>query len=153
VALVFVPHLPGTGAHGAVRWIGETPVVQLSIRGRRGRRADVVWFTLFHELGHVLLHGRQGPFIEFDGVKKDPAEKDADTFARDTLIPPAEFQSFRSTLPGGHVSERKVRTFAAAIRIDPGIVVGRLQHEGILPRTHLNQLRTRIQWSNEVSSR
>lgn len=150
VALVFVPHLPGTGAHGAVRWVRGRPVVQLSIRGRR---ADMVWFTFFHELGHVLRHSRQAAFIEIDGATQDDPEREADAFARDTLIPPSAFRRLEAQLLSRAVSEQMVRAFAADNGIDPGIVVGRLQHEGLLPRTHLNRLRTRLQRSRESSPR
>ncbi|MGH7535819.1 MAG: HigA family addiction module antitoxin, partial [Gemmatimonadales bacterium] len=56
VAWVLVPHLPGTGAHGATRWLSsDRALIQTSLRYGWD---DVFWFSLFHELGHLLLHGR-----------------------------------------------------------------------------------------------
>ena len=63
IAVVFVPHLPKTGANGATRWLGDKPIMQLSVRGPY---ADVFWFTVFHEMLHVLKHGRKEVFIEFE---------------------------------------------------------------------------------------
>lgn len=52
VGLVFVPSLPKT-VYGAVRWFDGKPLVQVS---DRGQDLATCWFTLFHELGHVVLH-------------------------------------------------------------------------------------------------
>jgi hypothetical protein len=35
--------------------------------------------------------------------------------------------------------------------IAPSIVVGRLQHDGHLPRSHLNDLRSRFAWAKASS--
>lgn len=141
VALVLVPHLPRTGAHGATRWFTTKAVVQMSLRYRWD---DIFWFSLFHEIGHVLLHGRGRVFIE--GLDGDQAELEgeADAFATDLLIPAAAWAAFVA-LPGP-CTRPAVRTFAAAQGIPPSIVVGRLQHEGRLPHSHLNDLRSRFVW-------
>ncbi|WP_226889680.1 hypothetical protein [Nostoc sp. MG11] len=39
-----------------------------------------------------------------------------------------------------------IERFAAEIGIAPGIVVGRLQHDGILPPSHCNDLKRRFEW-------
>lgn len=143
VAVVFVHELKHTGAHGVTRWLGKHPVMQLSIFYRW---YDIFWFTVFHEIGHILRHGRE-MFIELEGgAANDEAEEDADRFAADCLIPPREYSRFleRARRP---LSEHAVRTFADRVGVHPSIVVGRLQHEGQLPRTHLNPLRPRLRWS------
>lgn len=85
VALVVLPHLPKTYAHGATRWASpEKAIVQLSLRGSW---ADIFWFTLCHELGHVLCHGRRGVFIQWAKGGRDGREQEADAFASDLPIP------------------------------------------------------------------
>jgi HTH-type transcriptional regulator/antitoxin HigA len=136
VAFVLVPHLPKTYAHGATFWVQSAKaVVQMSTRGKY---SDIFWFSLFHEIGHVLLHGKRDVFIEEPDAVKDAKEIEADTFARDTLIPSGAYRLF---IERKEFSTQAVRQFAKQIGIAPGIVVGRLQHDGYLPRSHLNSLR------------
>lgn len=143
VAFVVVPHLPRTGAHGATRWIGDRAVMQVSIRYKW---ADVFWFTVFHEFAHILKHGRREVFVEYDHRPRDGAEREADTFASDTLIPPNDYSAFCRRVPAAQTSGAAVTGFARTLGIAPGIVVGRLQYDGILPHTRLNALRHRFEW-------
>jgi len=140
VALVIVPHFPGTKAHGATFWIGrDKAVLMLTIRGRW---ADIFWFSLFHELGHILLHNRRQTFIEDGNTPSDleEQEKEADAFAADQLIPPADYERF---VKHGDFYPNSIARFASKLGIDAGIVVGRLQHDGLLPPNWGNKLRTR----------
>ncbi len=88
IALAFVEDIPGARACGATWWSGQyRPVIALTARGGR---EDSVWFSLFHEIGHLLLHPRRVSFIQFDpaaGDDIDGKEKEANTFASETLIP------------------------------------------------------------------
>lgn len=140
VALVLVEHLPGTGAHGATRWLGEKAVLQVSVRYRW---ADIFWFTLFHEIGHLLLHGKRAMFIEFERDHDGESEAEANRFATDHLIPPNLYAGFCARLRG-IPTRATVEAFAEEVAVAPGIVVGRLQHDKRLPSTHLNDLRPRF---------
>jgi HTH-type transcriptional regulator/antitoxin HigA len=139
VALVFVPHLPRTHANGAVRWLDkDKALVQLSVLHRYD---DIFWFSLFHELAHPLLHGKREVFVERPDGRKDEKEQEADQFAADILIPPDAFERVRMLEP---YSRARVQAFAREIGVTASIVVGRLHHEGLLPHTHLNGLRTKL---------
>ncbi len=134
VVMVFCPHFPKTKAQGATFFVTPTKaVVMLSLRYTW---ADIFWFTLLHELAHILLHGDKGVILEDKSSTKQ--EREADAFARDTLIEPNDWSKF---LAGGTYSIGAIRRFASATGIAPGIVVGRLQHEGIIPTSHCNALR------------
>ncbi len=135
VAVVIVPELPKTGVYGATRWIGEKAVIQLSMRYKSN---DQLWFTFFHEAGHILKHGRKDVFIESNGPE-DEQEKEADVFAQNQLIPPGELRRFLAKWD--HRSLGPIKLFAERIGIAPGIVVGRLQHDGLLPKSHGNGLK------------
>jgi addiction module HigA family antidote len=145
VALVFVPELPKTGAHGATRWRGGKAVVQLSLRLRW---ADIFWFTLFHELAHILKHGRKELFIESDKDREDEREREADAFAAKHLIPELAYRTFTNNT--AIFSAAAVEAFADEIGIHAGIVVGRLHHDKKIPRSHLNGLRVQYQWAEET---
>ena len=147
VALVLLPHLPKTLAHGAARWLSpEKAVVQLSLRGKW---ADIFWFTLFHEIAHVLLHGRREVFIESEQRGEDSREREADNFARDVLVPPQAFDGFVKAHP--RVSGANVIAFARNQNISPGIVVGRLQYERVIRYSDLNGLRMKLDWAKPVA--
>ena len=125
-------------------------MVQLSIRGRYH---DIFWFTLFHELGHVLLHGRREVFVNFERPKSGThkgVEEEADQFASDALIPATSYARYLAAVAGNHVSEAGVRAFAEQLGVHPSIVVGRLQHDGKLPPSHLNGLRPKMAWSADA---
>jgi len=135
VAVVFAPELPGTRTYGATRWLSpRKALIQLSLRRKTD---DQLWFSLFHEAAHILLHPKKAVFIEA-AQGTDDFETQADRFARDTLIPPAEYRAFVSAGDFGHAA---VAAFADRIGLAPGIVVGRLQHETLIPYNRLNGLK------------
>jgi HTH-type transcriptional regulator / antitoxin HigA len=143
VALVLLPHLPKTHAHGAVRWLSpEKALLQLSLRGRWG---DIFWFSLFHEIGHLLLHGRRDVFVEWEDGDEDSQEREADEFAANLLIPRHAFEGFLKAHPS--VVGSAVVAFARSQGISPGIVVGRLQHEGVIRYSDLNGFRMKLDWA------
>lgn len=141
VAVVFVCGLPKTGLSGATRWLNpDKALIQLSLRYKSN---DHLWFTFFHEAGHILLHGKKKLFLEGANGMDENRESEADAFARDHLIPQRAYRDF---LNAGDTSLSAIQTFADHIGIAPGIVVGRLQHAGLLPHTHGNGLKIFYQW-------
>jgi HTH-type transcriptional regulator / antitoxin HigA len=96
---------------------------------------DRFWFSFFHEAAHILLHSKKETFVD-DGSEDDMLERQADRFAADTLIP-AE-QAPRLTVL---TSNEDVVAFADELGIAPGIVVGRLQHDGTWPWNRENALK------------
>lgn len=147
VALVLTPELPGTHLSGATRWLTPMrPLVQLSLRHKTD---DQFWFTLFHEADHVLDGQRRDYLDEGDGESAASADEEraADQFARDILIPPAEYAAF---VERADFSESSVRTFAEEQGIAAGIVVGRLHTDGKLDRSFLVLLKRPIHWPKPV---
>ncbi len=141
VVVLFVPELPGARVSGASRWL--TPhraLIQLSLRFKTD---DQLWFSFFHEAGHIVLHTKKGIFID-DGTSTSTQEKEANAFASSMLIPDDPLERFSATRP---FSTETVLAFAEEQRIAPGIVVGRLQHERLIPYTHLNGLKRSLTWA------
>jgi HTH-type transcriptional regulator/antitoxin HigA len=142
VAITFVPEFPSSGASGATLWLGHSrPVLMLSLRYKTD---DHLWFTFFHEAGHILLHGKRKVFIEGTD-HEDQREEEADRFAAESLIPSSALKAFTTRHP--HPGSEDIRQLAEELGIAPGIIVGRLQHDGLLPRTHCNELKQRIEWT------
>lgn len=144
VAVVFVPALPKTGLCGATRWLSsDKAVIQLSLRYKSN---DQLWFTFFHEAGHILLHGKKELFIEgLNGMHPDK-EAEADAFAQRELVPRKAFQDFLAT---ADYSPKAIRTFAKRIGIAPGIIVGQLQHAKEIPWNQCNEMKAYYTWQHE----
>lgn len=141
VALVVCPHFPKTKAHGATFWLKPDKAV-LMITIRRGW-ADIFWFSLFHEIAHILFHDRQDVILEDN--EGDSKEKEADAFASNTLIPSDVYEDFLSY---GDVTLQQVQSFARKVGIHPGIVVGRLQHKERKGFNWGNGLRCKLVWAD-----
>lgn len=144
VAVVFTPELPGTHVSGATRWLApEKPLIQLSLRYKTD---DQLWFTFFHEAAHILLHGKETR-IEWDGID-EIREHEANQFATQFLIPTEHYEKLIMSRP---IGAKTILQFARDLGIAPGIVVGRLQHDHVIPFRHLNKLKRRLDWSEVVS--
>ena len=117
VVLVVLPNIKGSGVNGAVKKVDGKML--LMVNDRR-HYSDTFWFTLFHEIGHIL-NGDMG--VSFEGEEED----EADLFAQRALIPQEAYEAFTSE----HLTfdERSIRRFAESIDRDPGIVLGRLLKE------------------------
>ena len=145
VSLVFTPHFPGIGVSGATRWISNNPLIQLSIYYSW---ADIFWFNLYHEIGHLLLHGKKDKFIEFDNrelVTAKDKEDEADRFASDELIPEKKYAEF-SKHP---LTTHGIIEFANSLDIHPGIVAGRLCHERKVKWDRVSSLRPRLKFADK----
>jgi len=140
VAVVFEPAPKGCPVSGATKWLStEKAVLVLSLRHKSN---DHLWFSFFHEAGHLLLHGKRMFFIDIEGMLTDEHEDEANRFARDALIPPALGVRLAAISP----NETAVVEFAKEAAIAPGIVVGRMQKEGYVPWSRLNRLKVWYSW-------
>ena len=140
VAFVILPHLKNSGINGVVKWVNESRVV-LAMNNRR-LNADTFWFSLFHEIKHVLQQKTKtvffNPAIHEMVDINERLEKEADSFAADILIPPKDYKRFA---PSKYTSDAQIIAFADRIGIHPGVVVGRLQHDEIIPQNRCYKLR------------
>jgi len=143
VAVTFVPELSGTRVYGVTRWLNPNKaLIQLSLRGKSD---DHLWFTFFHEAGHILYHGKREVFIEEKGKQESKAEQEADRFAQDFLIPSGEYKAF---LSDGSFDSAAISRLAKKIGIAPGIIVGRLQHDKAIPYSKGNTLKTHFRFTH-----
>ena len=140
VAVVFTKEIPSAAVSGATQWLTkDKALLQLSLKFKTN---DQIWFSFFHEAGHILLHSKKQVFVEFGANNSTDEEKEANEFARDQLIPP----SHAARLP--FLKNRaQIRQFAHAIGIAPGIVVGRLQKDDLAFPSAFYDLKVKINWA------
>jgi addiction module HigA family antidote len=140
VAVVIVPELPHCGISGSAQWLSDKKaLIGLTLRYKTD---DQLWFTFFHELAHILLHRKKRAFIVDNAADDlsdrviDPEmqgyEAEANQFAADTLIPPPALSEF---LRARTFTSESIYDFSEKVGVGPGILVGRLQHDGVL-RNH-----------------
>ena len=147
VALTLVPSLPGVAICGAARWLAaDRAAIHLSLRHKSD---DQLWFSFFHEACHVLEHASSAIYIDdaHGAQDGDAAERRANEFARDTLIPPDRYNAF--VAGSGPMTLARIVDFADQVGVSPGVVVGRLQFDGRMPHTHGNALKRRFRWTFE----
>ncbi len=131
----------GCRASGVARFLSKDKAqILLSMRHLTD---DHFWFTFFHEAGHLLLPSERNLFFDEPEMSASQEEKEANEFALGILIPP-DYQEEMMSLPLNH---RAVIRYAVKIGIAPGIVVGQLQHFGIIKPNQLNKLKRKYVWS------
>lgn len=129
VKVVFTPCLPGATVHGSTRWIGDTPLIQLSARYKQN---DIFWFTFFHEAAHILKHGKKIVTLEnVDYPDEDKEkEKEADAFAIHWTL--SEEQE-KQVLNSNYSDDDTIISLAKKFNTHPAIIIGRLHHKKIIP--------------------
>lgn len=130
VVVIIEKELPKARVNGVARWLSPyKAMIQLSARYLRD---DVLWFTFFHEAGHLLLHGKKSGPRDVPATIIDTkdstgrAEEEANKFAAELLIPPSYEERLRRIS-----SLDEVQRVAGELQISPGIIVGRLHHENL----------------------
>lgn len=134
IAMITEEHLPGTHLDGAAMWHPEGfPVVALTLRHNR---LDNFWFTLFHELGHVVKHFENSPedtFVDtdIDSASEVQTELQADHFALEAFVSEDQWNRLGSM---NYADE--IRAAAKKLAIHPAIIAGRLRREAGDYRKH-----------------
>ena len=134
VVFIILPNHSGSKINGASKKIGDKILLMVS---DRRLNSDTFWFTLFHEIGHIL-NGDFGMTVEEESNDK---EESADRYAADKLIPPDKYLQFIQDT--NYFSIGNIVRFSEDIGRDPGIVLGRLQRDGYVEyyNKRLNTLR------------
>lgn len=151
VRLVLIEHLPQSKIDGAAFWFDEArkqPVVAVSLRFDR---IDFFWFTLVHELMHILhadVPGESaytGYDIDLVGQAARPrealpkVEQERNREAAAFLVPQDALERFIARV-GPLYSKKRILEFAGEHALHPGLVVGQLQHRGELSWTHNREM-------------
>ncbi|GAA5269326.1 ImmA/IrrE family metallo-endopeptidase [Vibrio cholerae] len=140
VSLVILQTPQGCRASGATCFFEKDKATL--IMSFRYLQDDHFWFTLFHEIGHLILHEKE--IVRLEGSESDDSsrieEDEANEFARNVLIP-KEYQSQMKYF--SLRNWREIVRFSKRIGISKGIVLGQLQHMKLIPFSHLNRLKVK----------
>lgn len=127
IILVIEPQIAGMRVDGAAFLIDEHPIIGLTLRLDT---VDNFWFTLMHEIGHVILHYRTGLasgfFDDFEHIEIDELEEEANQFAQNMLIPNAVWHKSPARIAK---TADPVEQLAKQLGIAPAIIFGRLRME------------------------
>lgn len=141
VALALVKPLPKMRVSGAAWWLSrKKPVIALSARHKTD---DHLWFSLFHEAAHILLHNKKDVYVDGTDRSSNEIETEANEWAANFLIPRPDWRRF---VDDGSFTNLNIRKFADDQGIASGIVVGRLQHERRIGWDWLNDMKVRLEW-------
>ena len=134
VVLVGLPALPNANLNGATKKFSNGSALLLLTD--RNKASDIFWFSLFHEIGHIL----ENDFSSDEGNSESylRSEEQADQFAKDFLIRPEDYQAF---VEKGNFNKTDILRFSEEIDIHPSVVLGRLQNEGILGFDRFRELK------------
>lgn len=140
VALIYEKHLPNTYVNGvSYKITSDKAIIMISDRGKKD---DILWFTLFHEIAHLIKHSKKEVFVDLEDTESTYIEIEADEYARNILIPDNIYNDFINN----HIiiDEDSIKDFSVKNNISTGIVVGRLQKDGKIKWNQFNNLITRI---------
>ncbi|NQS99406.1 MAG: ImmA/IrrE family metallo-endopeptidase [candidate division Zixibacteria bacterium] len=141
VAFLFIREFKGFPVWGSTRWVGNNPYIQVNLRYKTN---DHLWFSIFHEIGHLLLHKKGDFFINIKNRSEDNNyEIEADDFARDTLI---SMNVYNRLINSSYITEKMIIDTAKEIGIAPGIIVGRLQHDKKIQHHQFNEFKETYEW-------
>ncbi len=118
-----IPDFPNVPIHGYIEKKSEKIILCLTIRYKF---ADIFWFSLFHELGHIFNGDIKQKFYDFN---LNDNEKAADKFAQETLISPITYEDL---IMRSNIDLTEIKKCAAKNHIDTGIIVGRLYHDKVI---------------------
>jgi len=137
VRIVFLPHFSRTRVDGAATWLSPgKPVIIMSLRFNR---IDNFYFTLLHEIGHILLHQDSNKsFVDdMNNTNDNKLEKDADMFVMKML----GIENLLRQLRCRRIDLNTIKRKSDELGMHPGLLIGILQHERIL---NYNQYRKEL---------
>lgn len=131
VILLFTPKLPKVPLSGSTRWINDTPLIQLTARYGQN---DRFWFTFFHELGHIILHGKK--YISLENVDFTAADPQKEQQAHDFAVKHTFSKEQELKLLEEHptsISASDIVNYAREFNTHPAMIIGRLQYLQLIP--------------------
>lgn len=142
VYLVVQDAITNSKVRGALTLHRKKPAIFLSLRFKTH---DHAWFALVHEIGHLLLHpnGKETSLTFEEAMDKPSSvqEEEANSFARDFFIDAKAYKAFVAL---GVPTKKSIIHFSLSQNVHPGIVVARLQHDGIIAYSEFPMLKSRF---------
>lgn len=137
-------HVSKTYLDGACFFQEDNPVI---VYTGRYDRVDNFWFTLAHEIAHVLLHldkKKCNAFLDdmVDHADGDDREKEADAKAEEMLRVDEILQKAQPYL--NYFSEVKLKEIADELQIEESVILGVLQYKGHVDYRKLNKYKKKV---------
>jgi HTH-type transcriptional regulator / antitoxin HigA len=127
IILLIERNIPGMEVDGAAFLVDSIPVIGLTLRRDA---VDNFWFTLMHEVAHVILHYRTGLasgfFDDIEHVDVDEFEQEANKFASDLLVPEEQWSRSPARIAK---TPAPIENLARQLNIAPAIIYGRIRYE------------------------
>ena len=140
VALVFVPEIPGARAWGVTHWLSPTRLsCNLACEGKRTITYGSHSFTKLRTSSCIPNARSSSSSMAARTIGK----KRQIALRLISCIPPTAWQLVAQAKPR---SVAQVQALAKRLGLAPGILVGRLQREKLLPWTHLNALKIKLEF-------
>lgn len=151
VALVYTPGIAKAPIYGATRWIkgNSMPLIQIT---DRQKDYNAFWFTFYHELAHILYHGKKDIFIEgLDSISPDQEkEEEANAFGSRMLLSDKERNELFEYIS---YDKELVLQLSQKFRKHPGIIVAQIQrvHQHLYKDISLNSLKAKVIFEEPVN--
>ncbi|MDJ0745410.1 MAG: HigA family addiction module antitoxin [Xenococcaceae cyanobacterium MO_167.B27] len=140
IYFAIVPHLKKTFLDGTAFYLNNHPVIALTLRYDR---IDSFWFTLMHELGHIVAE-HQGVYLDnLEELEENPEEEAANKLASNWLIDEKALNHFASQTKA-QFSKQAIVDFSQTQNRHPGIILGHLHHKGLVPYKNLRKFLVKV---------
>ncbi len=143
IAFSIEKNFTGAPVQGYIRTNNDNTIsLSLTIRGAF---ADRFWFTLFHEIGHIV-NGDIGAknFIDYT-ISSNEVEQKANEYAKNILLNSDAYNKFISE---EDFSIYAIEEFAKTQGVLKDIVIGRLQNDEILDYSQYSKQKIRYKWAD-----
>ena len=141
IAFNIVKNFKGAPVQGFLKKTEDKIYLCMTIRQKF---ADIFWFTLFHEIAHILNNDIENLLIDYD-FAKTKKEIRANEMARDMLVDKDKYKDFVEI---ADFSLTSIRKFANSVSVIPCIIIGRLQKEGLIGYNEYSNDKIKYVWVN-----
>ena len=122
ISFEVVKHFAGAPVQGFIQKRNEKVILCMTIRQAY---SDIFWFTLFHELGHLMNDDFSDKYIDYQFIESTE-ETEADNFARNKLINQDDYEKF---MKKNDMSYSAIQKFAKEQNVTPTVLIGRIQKD------------------------
>ncbi len=135
-------HLQKAFIDGASFYDRKNPVV---VYACRYDRIDNFWFTMAHEISHILLHlNKENYFLDNLERLETDMQQEAKDLAVKILKVEDVMDYFKSREYQNYISEPRVVYCQEELKLDSAIIAGVLQHYGKMSRKNLSRFKKSV---------